>query len=76
MADKTRDTLLCEYLPEGDCQYICTYAITDINLKKNPCFATNLPSHSYFLQIFINKEQCKTNQFSSNGNISHTSAHN
>ena len=30
MAEKTRDTWLCEYLPEGDCQQICTYAMTDI----------------------------------------------
>lgn len=35
-----------------------------LKIKKNPSFATNLPSLSYFLQIFINKEQCKTNQFS------------
>ena len=34
MTDMIRDTWLCEYLHEGDCQHICTYAMKDIKSLK------------------------------------------
>ena len=47
MADETRDTWLCEYLPEDDCEQLCTYAVANTDVLKMFSFTTNLPSLSY-----------------------------